>query len=138
MSDFEQMKKKMIEENEINFGDEIRKEYGEEVFETSENILAGLTEQQWIRSEELRTKAEDMLKELTPSGDPCSEKALEMAQLHGQWASCFWENGEYSPQAHLAIAKMYVDDARFTAYYEAIVKGGAEFLYKAVENYCTR
>ena len=61
MSDFETMKKKMIEENEKNFGEEIRENYGDDVYETSNNILAGLTEEQWRRSEMLRIKAEDLL-----------------------------------------------------------------------------
>ena len=135
MSDFETMKKKMIEENEKNFGEEIRENYGDDVYETSNNILAGLTEEQWRRSEMLRIKAEDLLQELTPGGDSTGERAMEMAKLHGQWASCFWENGEYSPQAHLAIAQMYVDDDRFRSYYEGIVKGGARFLYDAVKHY---
>lgn len=30
------------------------------------------------------------------------------------------------------MAKMYVEDPRFTAYYEAIVNGGAEFLHRAI------
>lgn len=135
MANFDEIKKKIIEENEKNFGDEIRDEYGEEVYETSTNILAGLTEEQWTRSEQLRVKVETMLKDLTPFGDPTGEKAQEMAKLHGQWASTFWEGGNYSPEAHLAVAQMYVTDERFTAYYEAIVKGGAGFLFDAVKNY---
>lgn len=136
MGNFEDIKKKMIEENEEKYGREIREEYGEDVYETSNEILSGLTEEQWNKSEQLRVQVENMLKELAPTGDCSSVQAMEMAKLHGQWASCFWPDGMYSPEAHTAVAQMYVSDPRFTVYYETIVPGGAEFLFNAVENYC--
>lgn len=136
MGNFEDIKKKMLEENEEKYGKEVREQYGEEVYQTSADILQGLTEEQWNRSEQLRIQAEALLKELAPSGDFRSEQAQEMAKLHGQWVSCFWQNGMYSPEAHVAVAQMYVSDPRFTVYYETIVPGGAEFLFNAVKHYC--
>lgn len=136
MGDFDEIKKKMIEENEKNYGAEIKEEYGEEVYEATNNILSGLTEEKWLKSEQLRAKAEKLLAKLAPEGKPESEEALEMAKLHGEWARLFWADGVYSPEAHLALVKMYTEDERFTAYYENIAKGGAAFLRKAVENYC--
>ncbi len=138
MGDFNEIKKKLIEENDKNYGAEIKEEYGEEVYEATNNILSGLTEEKWLKSEQLRTEAEKLLARLAPEGDPESEEALRMAKLHGEWASIFWGDGKYSPQAHLALAKMYTDDERFTAYYENITKDGAAFLRKAVENYCDK
>lgn len=136
--DFEQFKKQLLEENDKVYGDEIREEYGDEVYEASADILSGLTEEKWRKSEELRIKAEDLLQKLAPLGNPESEEAVQMAKLHGEWASIFWEGEKYSPEAHLAVAEMYVSDERFSAYYDAIVDGGAEFLYKAVKNYCEK
>ena len=135
---FEEFKKQLLEENEKNYGDEIREEYGEDVYETSSDILASLTEEKWRRSEELRIKAEDMLQRLAPLGDAASEDAMEMARLHGEWARIFWESENYSPEAHLAVAEMYVNDERFSAYYNSIVDGGAEFIYEAIKNYCEK
>ena len=135
---FEEFKKQLLEENERNYGEEIREEYGEDVYEASSDILAGLTEEKWRKSEELRIKAEDMLQRLAPLGDAASEDAMEMARLHGEWASIFWEDENYSPSAHLAVAEMYVTDDRFSAYYDAIAEGGARFLYNAVKNYCEK
>ncbi len=134
MSDFEQVKRNLIETNEQNYGKEIKEEYGEEVYEATNDILNGLTEEKWIHSEKLRVKVESMLKELTPTGDPESAEAEEMALLHGEWASIFWADGMYSPDAHRALVQMYTEDERFSAYYDAIVKGGAQFLRDAVEN----
>ncbi len=136
MSGFDEVKKKLIEENDKNYGAEIREEYGDEVYETTNQIISGLTEEKWKRSEELRNKAEAMLSRLAPSGDSGSPEAMEMARLHGEWASTFWENGEYSPEAHLALVQMYTEDDRFVAYYENYAKGGAAFLREAVEKYC--
>lgn len=36
--------------------------------------------------------------------------------------------GSYSKEAHAGLAKMYVDDERFTAYYDQPKPGAAEFL----------
>ncbi len=135
MENFENVKKNLIETNEKNFGQEIREEYGEEVYEATNDILNGLTEEQWLNSEKLRVQVEEMLKELAPGGDPESEKAQEMAKLHGQWARTFWAEGTYSPEAHLALVEMYVNDERFRTYYENIVSGGAQFLRDAVAKY---
>lgn len=132
---FESMKKKMVEQNEENFGDEIREKYGEEAYEASNNVIMGLTEEKWLKSEEIRKKAEDALKKAAENGNPESEEALKAAKLHGEWASTFWENGEYSPEAHELLADLYVQDDRFKSYYDAVVSGGAEFLNKAVKNY---
>jgi len=37
---------------------------------------------------------------------------------------------------HLGLAQMYVDDPRFTAYYDKIAPGAAMFLRDALEIYC--
>lgn len=132
MSDFENVKKNLIETNEKHYGKEIKEEYGEEVYEATNDILKGITEEQWVESERLRVQVESMLKELTPQGDPSCEKAMEMAKLHGMWARTFWAEGMYSADAHLALVNMYVEDQRFTAYYDAIVSGGAKYLRDAV------
>ena len=135
MSDFEKVKKTLIETNEKHYGKEIREEYGEEIYEATNDILSGITEEQWVESERLRMQVESMLKELTPEGDQQCKKAQDMAKLHGMWARTFWAEGMYSPEAHLALVNMYVEDKRFTDYYEAIVKGGAQFLRDSVEAY---
>ena len=40
MGDFNEIKKKLIEENDKNYGAEIKEEYGEEVYEATNNILS--------------------------------------------------------------------------------------------------
>lgn len=42
----------------------------------------------------------------------------------------YWEG--YSKEAHANLAQMYVDDERFTAYYDKVQIGATEFLRDAV------
>ncbi len=133
---FDDLKKKMLEQNEELYGDEIRSNYGEEVFEESNNILSSLSEDDWKVAELLRQKAEALLRKLAPDGDPDSPEAHQMAELHGAWACSFWPEREYYPEMHLALAAMYTEDKRFVDYYEAIVPGGSQFIRKAIESYC--
>jgi hypothetical protein len=40
--------------------------------------------------------------------------------------------GSYSKEAHAGLAKMYVEDRHFAAYYDKVHPGGAEFLRDAI------
>ena len=53
------------------------------------------------------------------------ETGREIIALHKEWLGFTWT--EYSPEAHLGLTQMYVDDARFTAYYDQNVPGCAAF-----------
>lgn len=133
---FEGFKKQIIEENEKNFGDEIREKYGEDVVENSNKIIMDMSKEKWEKAEKIRICAEELLKKAVENGNPADPIAQEMCKLHGEWISMFWENGTYSKAAHKAMGEMYVSDERFKAYYDNIVKGGAEFLNEALKIYC--
>ena len=60
-------------------------------------------------------------------------RSLRIAELHRQWLSFSWAN--YTPQAHVGVAQMYVADSRFTAYYDKEQPGCATFLRDAVLAY---
>jgi len=47
----------------------------------------------------------------------------------------FWN--EYSETAPIGVAQMYVDDPRFTAYYNKIAPGCAMFLRDIVHHFCS-
>ncbi len=137
MKDFETFKKQAIEENEKKYGEEIREKYGEDAAQTSTNIIMGLTEEKWIESEKLRQQYETALKEAVVNGyDLNDPKVIEMCRAHGKWVSMFWEDGAYSYEAHRTLAEVYTQDERFMEYYENIAPGAAEYLSKAVINYC--
>ncbi|HAA08221.1 MAG TPA: MerR family transcriptional regulator, partial [Syntrophomonas sp.] len=112
------------------YGKEIRKKYGDEAVDKSNRKLKGMTQEQYAQFEKLGQMVLDTLKEALPTGDPASELAQKTADLHRQWLSFSWD--KYSKEAHAGLAQMYVDDERFTAYYDQVQPGAAEFLRDAI------
>jgi len=127
---FEGFKKNMIVENEKKYGSEIREKYGKETIEKSNAKLMSMTKQQYDEVTMLEDKVKSTLAEAFKNGDPASDIAQEAADLHKKWLTYYWS--EYSEQAHAGLAQMYVDDERFTAYYDKDQPGTAAFLRDAV------
>ena len=137
MSDEEKFagfKQKMLDENEKKYGREIREKYGEEVVETSNAKMMGMTAEQYTEVQEISRRLNDMLKSALELGDPASEIAQKACELHKQWLGYY--GTPYTKEIHLNLAQIYVDDPRFKAYYEAIAPGCAEFLRDAIRVYC--
>ena len=130
---FEGFKKKMIDDNEQKYGKEIREKYGKEQVEQSNAKFMNLTEEQYREFERLGEQLTETLREAFATGDPAGELAQKAADLHRQWLSYTW--GQYSKEAHAGVAQMYVDDERFTAYYDKEQPGTAKFLRDAIYIY---
>ncbi|MEG0791950.1 MAG: MerR family transcriptional regulator [Gordonibacter sp.] len=133
---FEAFKKDLIDQNEEKYGEEVRERWGEDAADASNAKMAGMTEDQWGRTQELQRQISEELLAGMEAGDPAGEHAQRAADLHRQWLCAFWKDGTYSKQAHAGLAEMYVADERFKAHYEAIAPGAAEFLRDAVKAYC--
>lgn len=127
---FEGFKQKMIDENEKNYGKEIRAKYGDEQVDKSNRKLREMTREQYDQVEKLGTSIMETLKAALATGDPAGELAQKAADLHRQWLGFYWDN--YSKEAHAGLAQMYVDDERFTAYYDKLQPGAAAFLRDAI------
>lgn len=127
---FEGFKKNLIDENERKYGKEIREKYGEETVNASNAKLMNMTQEQYEEFEKLTKDVIDTLKDAYATGDPAGELAQKAADLHRQWLSYTWK--EYSKEAHAGVAQMYVDDERFTKYYDQHQPGLAKFLRDAV------
>lgn len=127
---FEGFKQKMIDENEKKYGKEIRAKYGEEQVEKSNKKVKGMTDKQYAEVEKLSTDVLAALKDAFETGDPASEPAQRAADLHRQWLCYFWD--AYTKEAHAGVAQMYVDDERFTAYYDNEQPGTAAFFRDAI------
>nr|THJ77935.1 TipAS antibiotic-recognition domain protein [Acetivibrio thermocellus] len=127
---FEGFKQKMIEENERKYGEEIREKYGDEEVDKSYRKLKNMTKEQYEEAERLSAELKNLLKQAFATGVPAGELAQKAADLHRQWLCCFWES--YSKEAHAGLAKMYVEDERFAAYYDKDQPGTAEFLRDAI------
>jgi DNA-binding transcriptional MerR regulator len=130
---FEGFKKKMIEDNEKKYGKEIREKYGEETVEKSNKKLLNMSQEEYDKVTRLEKEVKDTLLEAYKTGDPASELAQKAADLHRQWLCFFWNS--YTKEAHAGLAQMYVDDERFTAYYDEKQPGLTKFLRDAIQIY---
>ena len=138
MSDKEKIegfKEKLIKDNEAQYGKETRTKYGDDAVDRSNARLKGMTKEQYDAHEALTKELNDTLKAAFEQGDPSSELAQKACELHKKWLCFFWD--KYSKEAHIGITQMYVDDPRFTAYYDKIALGSAVFLRDAVKIYCS-
>lgn len=127
---FEGFKKDIIQNNEEKYGKEIRKKYGDEKVNESNKKFAGLSEEQYKESERIRIEINEKLLEAMKTNDPSGELAMEVVRLHKKWLEYF---AAYGPEAHLGLGQMYVDDSRFTKYYDENVKpGAAKFLSRSI------
>ena len=132
---FEGLKRQAVEENERQYGAEARRNYGDTAVDEVNARVQGMTEEQWQQAQELSRQIAGRLRRLAPAGDPAGPEAAALADLHRRWLCCYWGQKRYSAQAHRGLARMYLADARFCAYYDAIVPGGTAFLCAAIENH---
>lgn len=130
---FEGFKQKMIDDNEKKYGNEIREKYGDEQVDKSNQKIKNMTKQQYSEIEKLGEDVLTTLNEAFATGDPSGELAQKAADLHRKWLSFYWDH--YTKEAHAGVAQMYVDDERFTAYYDKQQPGTAEFLRDAIHIY---
>ena len=131
---FEGFLQEKVNENEKAYGAEIRAKYGDDTVDQSNAKLKGMTEAQYAEVERLSEEINETLKAAFEAGDPAGELAQKTAALHKEWLCYFWP--AYSPEAHIGVAQMYVDDPRFAAHYDNIVPGGAVFLRDAIRVFC--
>lgn len=127
---FEGFKKNMIDDNEKKYGKEIREKYGKDIVEKSNAKVKNMTEEQLDEVTKLAEQVMTTLAEAFKIGDPASDIAQKAADLHKKWLIYYWS--EYSKEAHAGLAQMYVDDERFTAYYDKDQPGTAAFLRDAI------
>lgn len=127
---FEGFGQKLVEENEKKYGKEIRAKYGEEAVERSNAKVRGLSEADFAKAREVEGRMGEKIAEAMALGDPTCSAAREACALHREWLTMF--SPEYSPEYHLGLARMYVEDERFKAYYDKIAPGCAEFLRDAL------
>jgi DNA-binding transcriptional MerR regulator len=129
---FEGFKQQMIDDNEAKYGKEIRAKYGDDVVNRSYEKLKNMTNEEYEEVTRLANEVLATLAEAFANGDPASDIAQRTAELHKQWLMYYWS--EYSKEAHVNLAQMYVDDERFKAYYEK-QPGMTEFLRDAIQIY---
>ncbi|MBD7964039.1 MerR family transcriptional regulator [Fictibacillus norfolkensis] len=130
---FEGFKKQMVEENEQKFGKEIREKYGDQAVDQSKKKVLNMTQSEHDNATKLAEEIHAILAKAFKKGDPAGDAAQKAAELHKKWLMLYWH--EYSKEAHANLAQMYVDDERFTAYYDKEQPGTAAFLRDAIHIY---
>lgn len=134
---FNGFKEKLVEDNENKYGQEIRAKYGDKTVDASNAKLMNMTEEQFQAMQQLEQQMFERLTEAIGVGDATNEIAMEVAELHKRWLSFTWK--EYSKEAHVGLAQMYIADERFTAYYdERSVVGAAQYLHDAIVAYTNK
>lgn len=131
---FEGFKQNLIDENEKKYSKEIRGKYGEDTIDKSNAKIKGMTKAQYDEIEKLSAELNETLKAAFEIGDPTCDLAHKTCELHKKWLCYYWES--YSKEAHIGLAQMYVDDYRFTQYYDKIAPGCAVFLRDSIIEYC--
>ncbi|MDF2686356.1 MAG: putative transcriptional regulator [Clostridia bacterium] len=127
---FEGFKQDLINENEKTYGKEIREKYGDDTINKSNQKVKNMTKQQY---DEVTKLSDDFMKTIIEAykiGDPACELAQKAAEMHKNWLCYYWDS--YSTEAHAGLGQMYVDDSRFTEFYDKHQPGLAIFLRDAI------
>lgn len=112
---FEGFKKEKLSENETNYGKEIRDKYGQENVEDSNQRFMNMSEDDFKKMKDIENEMFESLKKVVKTKDLKSEVAKDVYEKHKSWLGFTWES--YSSQAHIGLAEMYVEDERFSSYY---------------------
>ena len=131
---FEGFKKNLVDDNEREYGEELRTKFGDAIIDDSNAKVMGFTAEGYEETQKLSEEINILLKAAFEQGDPSSELAQKVCALHKKWLERYWTY--YSKEAHLGLAQSYVDDPRFKKYYDDIAVGSAEFLRNAIQIYC--
>lgn len=131
---FEAFKRQIIEENEKTYGEEARVKYGDKEVDGMYARIQGVTQEQYAQWERLGEEILEKLSAAVDAGaDPAGEAGAEIARLHHRWLNA--TGNSYDAQRHRGVAELYVQDERFTAYYDRERPGCARFLRDAVAHW---
>ena len=131
---FEGFKEKALLDNEQKYGEEIRKKFGFNTIAASNHKFKNMTQAEYTEMENLSIALNEELKSAFLEGNPSSALSQNVCAMHKKWLCYFGDT--YSKEAHIGVTQIYVDDQRFTEYYDEIAVGCASFLRDAVQIYC--
>ncbi|OIL37178.1 MerR family transcriptional regulator [Oenococcus oeni] len=134
---FAAFKTKTINDNETQYGKEIRKKYSNSTIDNSNQKFNSLSEIDMTHLQELKNQILTVLKSLIGTHNLNQPAAKQLFELHKEFLLMTWPKEQYSPEAHKSLANMYVSDSRFTKYYEEGTgeKDAAETLKAVIDYY---
>jgi DNA-binding transcriptional MerR regulator len=123
------------------FGDWLPEEYAAEAEENwgdteawaqSQRRTSAMTKDDWLRVKAEGDDVERRFAEALRAGVPAdSETAMDLAEEHRQQIDRNFY--DCSPEMHAGLGRMYVEDERFTAHYEQVAPGLAQYVSTAVQ-----
>ena len=121
------------EQDPAQYDAEVQERWGEtDAYTQSKRKTAAYSKDDWLRIKaegaDLETRFAAALRNGVP---PDAEPAMDLAEEHRQQISRNFY--DCSPDVHLALGRMYVEDARFTAHYEQLAPGLAQYVSSAVQ-----
>ena len=121
------------EHDPAQYDAEVEERWGEtDAYAQSKRRTAAYTKDDWLRIKEEGAAVERRFAEALQSGVPAdSPEAMDIAEEHRQQISRNFY--DCPPQMHAGLGRMYVEDERFTAHYEEIAPGLAQYVSTAVQ-----
>ena len=112
---------------------EVEERWGEtDAYRESRRRTSSYTKDDWLRIKAEGADVERRFAEALRSGVAAdSEQAMDVAEEHRQHISRWFY--DCPPEMHAGLGRMYVEDARFTARYEQIAPGLAQYVSTAVQ-----
>lgn len=129
---FEGLKDNLIKQNDEAYKDEVIEKWGKDAYEKSRKQFKNMTEEQFKRFTNLDQEIKNTLVLIKEDKNNASLHK-KVAELHKEWITLAW--GYYDRNAHLNLADMYVQDERFTKYYDQYGEGFAKTLRDAIHKY---
>jgi DNA-binding transcriptional MerR regulator len=112
---------------------EVEERWGEtDAYRESRRRTSSYTKEDWLRIKAEGADVERRFAEALRSGVAAdSEQAMDVAEEHRQHISRWFY--DCPPEMHAGLGRMYVEDERFTAHYEQIAPGLAQYVSTAVQ-----
>ncbi|MGY1805097.1 MerR family transcriptional regulator [Blastococcus sp. SYSU D00922] len=112
---------------------EVEERWGDtDAYAESRRKTAAYSKEDWVR---IKAEMEDIgnrfVAAMRSGAAPDSERAMDVAEDNRQHISRWFY--ECSPEMHAGLGRMYVEDERFTATYEAMAPGLARYVSTAVQ-----
>lgn len=112
---FECFKKEILNENEVKYGEESRKKFGKDIVEESNKKFLNLSQSDFKEMQNTEIDMFNALSKVIESKNLYSKEAKDVYEKHRDWLKFSWT--KYKPEMHIGLAKMYINDERFSKYY---------------------
>ncbi|WP_339786491.1 MerR family transcriptional regulator [uncultured Imperialibacter sp.] len=120
------------EEQVTTYRQEVVDRWGKEALDHSENVIRNKTKEEWAHT---KKQSDDFCRQMVPlMSQPVTHREVQqLIAKHHAWIGQFFEVTE---EKYRGLADMYVADERFKVNYEKFAVGLAEYMKKAMCQFC--